>query len=72
MCGGGPAVTAPVDPAAEQAKTDAKAATAANQQAAAAKRLKQRQGLLASGASATAGTAQTTTALASGKPLLGG
>lgn len=71
MCGGGPDLPPEKDPKVEREKADAEATQKANAQAALARRQKQQQSLLASGAKGATGTAQTNTVLAQGKDKLG-
>lgn len=73
MCGGGPDLPPAPDPKAERVQAEADATTSANQKTAAARKLKQQQSLLASGASMSGngGPMQTGSVLAMGKDKLG-
>ena len=72
MCGGGPDLPPAVDPKVERDNAAAEATQAANAKAADARRSRQRQSLLSSGAQGATGGASTSSVLAQGKAKLGG
>lgn len=72
MCGGTPDLPPEKDPKVEREKAEADATVAANAKAAANRRAKRNQTLLASGAQGAPGAATTSSVLAMGKDRLGG
>lgn len=67
-----PSMPAPVDPAAERMASEARAASDANADVAAARKRRQAQSVLTTGAAGVDVSAPTTSTLAYGKQTLGG